>query len=113
MKSIINHLMSNSKSPEPFVGMGATALSASDRHAFTVVKIVGAKTIVVQEDDAKRTDNNGMSDQQSYEYTPNPEAPRITVTLRKDGRWVEKGGSIRNGRTYVLGFRRKYHDFSY
>ena len=33
--------------------------------------------VVVQQDHAKRKDNNGMSDCQSYEYTPNPDGKKL------------------------------------
>ncbi len=89
--------------------MGATEVMYSDRHAYTVVEVVSARKIVVQADTATRTDNNGMSESQSYTYTPNPEGEKRTLSLRKDGRWVEVAG--RQG--FAIGTRREYHDYSF
>ncbi len=111
--SITNYMMKSSKMPAPEVGMGATGLSYTDRHPFTIVEIVNSKKIVVQEDFAIRTDSNGMSESQSYEYTSNPDAPKIVVTLRKNGHWVQQGGKMSNGRSYLIGHRNKYHDFNF
>jgi len=92
----------------PEVGMGATILSWTDRTPATVVEVSESKrTIVLQEDDAKRTDQNGMSECQSYEYTPNSSAPRHTARLTK------KGWKIVRGSRVALGRREMYHDFSF
>lgn len=107
--SLTNRLMENVKPPVPEVGMGATIVMYSDRHAATVVEVVGPKKIIVQEDTSTRTDKNGMSENQDYNYSPNPAAPRRTFTLRKDGRWHEsKAGTI-----IRLGERDSYHDFGF
>ena len=94
----------------PEVGMGATLILWSDRHAYTVVEVKSPRTIIVQRDNAKRTDNLGMSESQEYSYTPNPNAPKEVFTFRKNGRWVEKGKSIRNS-PLVLGIREEYYDY--
>jgi hypothetical protein len=107
--SLTNRMMENVKPVQPTKGMGATVLMYSDRHAATVVEILSAKRIVIQEDVAVRTDKNGMSENQEYEYTPNPAADRRTVTLRKDGRWrVSKSQTV-----ILLGERDSYHDYSF
>lgn len=107
--SLTNRLMENAAPPTPTVGMGGTILSYTDRHAVTVVEVLTPKKIVVQYDNATRTDKNGMSESQSYEFSPNPEGQKHTVTLRKDGRWKEQGGST----VVMLGRRDKYHDYSF
>ena len=71
--SFMNHLASRAVlgEPAPYVGMGATLLSWSDRHAGTIVETFtknGSLYIKVQEDKAIRVDKNGMSESQSYEY---------------------------------------------
>lgn len=92
----------------PEVGMGATILSWTDRHPATVVEVgEDKKTFVLQQDNAKRTDKEGMSECQSYEYTPNPSAPRKTVRL------TPKGWKIVGGHRVALGMRERYHDFSF
>ena len=96
----------------PTVGMGATHLMWSDRQAYTIVEILSPKKIVVQRDTVKRADQNGMSDAQSYEYTPNPEGYTRTITLRKNGKWIGEGETLK-GTPFALGYRREYHDFSF
>ena len=113
--SLVNNLMA-AKQPTPIVpivGMGATMCGWSDRHAYTIVEITNPKTIVVQQDIATRTDSNGMSECQNYDYSPDPSAPKKVVTLRKNGRWVERGGGLWNGTTYHVGYRSEYYDFSF
>lgn len=107
--SLFNRLMENSKPVTPEVGMGATLLMYSDRHAATVTKVFSPTTIVIQEDNASRTDKNGMSESQEYAYTPNTGAEEVFVTLRKDGRWkVKKSQTV-----VMLGERDAYHDYSF
>jgi hypothetical protein len=111
--SLINHVMSGSKDAEPQVGMGATMLLWSDRHACTIVEVSpNKKRIGVQQDNAKRTDNNGMSDSQSYAYSPNVNAPVKYYTLRKNGAWVREGESMKGSRI-AIGYRAEFHDFSF
>lgn len=111
--SLVNHLMANSRNPAPTVGMGATMLFWTDREACTVVEVSkDGKTVLVQEDTATRTDNNGMSDCQSYAYSPDPNGGKHTYTLRRNGRWVRKGDSMR-GAGLRLGTRDHHHDYSF
>lgn len=110
--SIVNLLMDQSSQPVPLVGMGATELGWTDRHAYTVVEVQTPKRIVVQADNTKRTDKNGMSEMQVYEYTPNPNAAKEVLTLRKNGRWIRQGESSKST-SFALGFRKAYHDFSF
>jgi hypothetical protein len=110
--SLMNNIAANSKYPDPVVGMGATRLSWTDRDPFTIVEVIDARTIVVQEDEARRIDRNGMSECQTYEFTPDPDARRVTLTFRKNGRWVEKGSPM-GGTPYAVGHREKYHDYSF
>ena len=107
--SIHNRMMENVKSPVPIVGMGVTILMYSDRHAATIVEICSPSTIIVQRDIATRIDKNGMSENQEYNYTPDTNAPKEVVTLRKDGRW-----KLTKEKTVVrLGERDAYYDFSF
>jgi hypothetical protein len=100
--------------PAPVVGLGVTITMYTDSHAATVVEVSkSGKRILIQKDNAKRTDTNGMSESQSYEYTPNPEAHKQAFTLRADGGWVREGESLRGGQRIVIGFRRAYHDYSF
>jgi hypothetical protein len=110
--SMMNHLMGNSTPATPEVGMGATQLCGSDRHAYTVIEVLSPKKIRVQADKATRTDKNGMSEQQKYTFAPNPEGSVVTLTLRKNGCWIAQGESIK-GIRYALGYRSEYHDYSF
>jgi len=98
----------------PVVGMGATILMFSDRHAATVIEVsADKKTIVIQQDKAVRTDKNGMSESQDYRFEPNTNGPTTTYTLRKNGTFVTKGSGMRNGGIVRIGSRSEYRDFSF
>lgn len=97
----------------PEVGMGATHRVGSDSYPYTIVEVVSDKKIIVQQDAARRTDSNGLSESQEYEYTRNPDSPKIVVTKRKDGRWRRQGESITSTMTFSLGVRRMYQDPSF
>ena len=122
--SLVNHVYSTMPAGDmPVVGSGATLLQWSDRHAATVVA-VDMKTGVVtcQRDTASRTDQNGMSECQEYDYTPNPKGGKENFRINKKsgkfesvtlnpltGRWRKNSGS--GG--VVFGHREEYHDFSF
>ena len=103
--SVLNHFMTTSAQPEPVVGMGATICCWTDRHAATIVKVTRCQ-IHVQEDIATRTDDNGMSESQRYEYQPDPNGAVIVFRKTKHG-WKSKSGGL------LVGVRRHYHDFSF
>ena len=105
-------MLERAKSAEPTVGMGATEIMYSDRNPFTVIEVISPRKIVVQADTATRTDNWGMSECQKYDYSPDPEGRIRTLTLRKNGRWVPVGESGK-GTNFLVGDRRKYHDYSF
>lgn len=112
--NLINRVMENTTSNKPTVGMGATILGYSDRHAATVVSVSkDGKSVDIQRDTATRTDKNGMSECQDYEYSPNPDAPIESYTLRKNGTWVREGESMKGGTKVALGYRDKYYDYSF
>ena len=92
----------------PVVGMGATICYHSDRYPATVIWVsASGKTIRIQEDNAVRTDMNGMSECQDYTYSPDPNGAIRTARLTKRGWKVSKGPSV------ALGTRRKYYDYSF
>lgn len=110
--SLVNHLYSGSKMPAPEVGMGATRLCWSDRHAATIVEVSkSGKALAIVEDIATRIDKNGMSESQEYTFAPGTGSP-VWYTLRKNGAWVRKGDSIK-GERLAVGGRSEYHDFSF
>ena len=98
---------------KPEIGMGVTYHGYSDSKPYTVIAVhPQGRRCTIQEDIAVRTDNNGMSDCQTYDYTPNPEGQVIEISVRKDGRWRQVGRAAVSG-TFVVGKRRKYHDYSF
>lgn len=102
--------MNLSETIEPFVGMGATIHSYSDRTAVTVIQIThNYKRLVLRADKATRIDNNGMSEMQSYSYESDPNGLVIIATKRKDGTFRVIGTKQR----VSLGIRDTYYDFSF
>lgn len=100
----------NSTASELRVGVGATVQLHSDSFACTVIAISpSGKTITLQEDEATRTDDNGMSEVQDYTFKPNPNGELYQATLRKDGKF-----RLMKQRSLVsIGIRRKYYDYSF
>lgn len=105
--SLTNFLMFKPSSVMPEVGMGATHLMYTDRHPYTIIKVCTPRKIMVQADKAIRTDNNGMSDSQSYDFEPNPEGTVKTLRLTK------KGWTTPHGEKFSIGHRSAYHDYSF
>ena len=106
--SLTNRYMESCESDAPQVGMGATACYWSDRHACTVVAVKSRCRIIVQRDKAIRTDDNGMSECQSYRYEPDPNGSTTELIKTKYG-WKELGGGTR----YLIGIREEYYDYSF
>ena len=124
--SLINHLYARGVNgqPTPEVGMGATMLSYTDRHAATItaVETIRGKTYVtVQKDTAVRIDNNSFSECQEYEYSPNPNGRVQTFRTDKNGMWERVNKNHVTGRWkksqcgggLLIGHRESYHDFSF
>lgn len=102
------------EAPAVAVGVGATLCWWSDRRAGTIISVSpSGKRIVVQEDTAIRTDGNGVSSDQRYEYERNPKGVRREFSLRKNGRWVEVGSDLYDGVVCTIGVRRYYYDYSF
>jgi hypothetical protein len=120
--SVMNHLYSRMTvgEPELFVGMGVTFLSWTDRSPGTIVEVNMKKRYIVATDDTyKRTDDNGMSESQDYEYTTNPDGYKRYFRKDKNGQWRgmrfnENGRLVYSGVGGLrVGERKKYHDFSF
>lgn len=113
---VINRLGENGTAGSvPNVGDGATIFHYSDRSAATVSRVVtsrrGVVTVFVKGDTAKRTDTNGMSESQSYEFTSNPDAAEEAVKLRTHhGRKVWR---TKSGEGIAFGYRSAYHDYTF
>lgn len=117
--SLMNHIMSRSNcAPEPEVGMGATILGWTDRHAATVISWDG-KILRVQRDKATRTDTLGMTDAQEYEYERDPEGCVYDYKRDRSGKWREVAKNDRGRFVFIdaagliLGKRDEHFDFSF
>lgn len=124
--SLTNHILSRAVigQPEPVVGMGATLLAWTDRHAGTIFHVEKSKSglffIGVREDKAIRTDKNGMSECQTYDYVPCGGGHVYYFRQTKSGTWEEVRLNDATGR-YVktggyglrIGERSEYRDFSF
>lgn len=76
----------------PRPGMGATQGVGSDRYPYTIVSVApNGRTLWARRCEFVRTDKNGMSESQSYDYFDDGVSPGKEYTLRKNGRWVSKG----------------------
>ena len=94
----------------PYVGMPATVCVGSDRHAATVGFVSSRATkITVQMDKSIRTDQNGMSSDQRYDYERDPDGERRDFFRNAAGGYGKSGSGL-----YVtLGERRSYHDYDF
>lgn len=98
----------DSKSSTPTVGMGCTVCYATDRHAATVIAVSkSGHRVEVREDKSIRTDDNGMSEVQSYDYEPDPDGAVHVFYRQSDGSFKA------HGKRLALGTRRTYHDYSF
>ena len=102
----MNHIYSAATQLTPTVGMGATILCWTDRHAGTIVKVTRTQ-VHVQRDTATRVDANGMSEAQDYKYAADPTG---TVEVF---RMTRKGYRNSAGNGLLIGSRRAYHDYSF
>lgn len=101
-------------SQTPTVGMHATEQFYTDQVPYEVIAVPNAKTVIVRALTAKRTDKNGMSDAQAYEYESNPDGETKTFTQRKCGKWIVRGVDVKQaGTRLVLGQARRFHDYSF
>ena len=122
--SFVNHIKSRGVigQPEPVVGMGVTFLHWTDRDAGTIFRVfkIGKTTYIeTRDDDHKRIDKNGMSEEQDYKFKTRVNGSRKyfrigrkgfweQVKQNEAGRWVKAGGcGLR------IGERSAYHDFSF
>lgn len=103
---VMNRLMENMQPETPQVGMGATELLYSDRHAYTVVEVVNAKVIMVKRDIAT-CDHRHTSDSQKWQYQEDPKAKPIKLKLHKKGYWYQEGDTTTR---FLVGVREEYFD---
>ena len=109
--SIDNRILENSKMVEPKVGMGVTECCYTDRHPYEIVEVKDERHIVVRALDWKRTDHNGLSECQEYEYTSNPNNHTANLFLTKKGQWRERYANRSLGcNGFYIGFAERYYD---
>lgn len=120
--SLTNHLYSRAVNgqPEPQVGMGATILAWTDRYAGTITEVRPNGVITVQDDQAIRVDQNGMSECQESRYEPNPHGPLRHFRRRRNGVWSEvefnpetNRWKFSDGLGLRIGERQHYYDYSF
>ena len=98
----------------PKVDMGATIYLHSDSHAATIVAVYNrGRSVCVKRDIARPTKMNAFTEDQGYEYEPDPNGAMYEFTLRQNGRWVLKGDPMRAGWTLGIDHRRTYIDPTY
>ena len=115
---MINELLASPKHPDPEVGMGASILYHSDRHAATIVAVDRSTRgnvtgVWVQRDETTVVSGSPHDGSAKYHYRPSPENPRVLFTLRKNGRYVAKGESARDGTALSIGVRSEYWNPSF
>ena len=132
--SLTNRLEEGNQYGKLVVGMGATEMCYSDRHAYEVVEVIDDKHVIVRRCKAIRTDDNGMSDCQTYEYQVEDykewvaddiecmmmHLPKGTIrnnnvklTKTKNG-WKQR---LENGKfninKFTLGIKEEYYDYTF
>lgn len=121
---MINDILSRATEgqPVPEVGMGATILMASDRHAATIVEVFGigkAAAVKVRRDIA--TVVSGLRHDGSAEYAFERDPEGVERTYKFDGvRWREIRRNAETGRWIItdntslrIGSRSEYYDPSF
>lgn len=123
--SVMNHIYSRAVvgQPTPEVGMGATLLLWTDRHAATIVEvqeIKGITYIKVQADTAKVVSGTKQNGSATYEYSPNPNGQELLFRREPNGRWQQvrwndktKRWSKRDGEGLRIGERDEHYDPSF
>jgi hypothetical protein len=108
--SLLNLIADRASDKDPKVGDGATVIMWTDRKAATIIDVArNGRLVTVQTDKAIRTDENGMSDAQSYRYERDTNGQLFVATKRKDGSYRLKGGDAR----VLMGVRDNYFDYSF
>ena len=95
----------------PVVGMGTTGITMLGRTPYTIIEVIDRKTLRIQEDQAFRT-GSGRVEAQEYRYEANLRGAIKTIVMNDRGLWFEKGVDTRKNFPYIVGVRRKYHDYS-
>lgn len=111
--SVQNRIEEQMRTIKPEVGMGATMMGYTDRTPYEIIEVKDERHITVRALNYKRIDTNGMSESQEYEYTSDENNATSRLFLTKQGQWRERYNDRSLGRTFVIGYAEKYHDFSF
>lgn len=125
--SLTNHLHGRATvgQPKPEVGMGATILLWSDRHAATITSVhtKGNDTYVTTQDDEVRVTSGSAHDGSAvYEFSRNEKGRiRHFKATSADGEWhqirwnedTKRWNRIRGGNSLRIGSREEYRDPSF
>ena len=121
--SLVNYIISGESPAVPEVGMGATIIMWTDRKAATIIEVIKnkkgvIKEITIQDDIAVRADKNGLSESQTYDYTPNLAGRTHIARLLKSGWKILEGKDGESGRNIYgsglwIGKRCAYHDYNF
>lgn len=94
------------------IGDAVTVHYVSDSYPYTVIDVRrNGKEIEIQEDKSIRV--GGTWPEFSYEYERNPNGRTMVFTLRKNGRWRQKGDDMRHTGASLHRGRRYYRDPSF
>lgn len=110
------------------VGDGATFCGWSDRKAGTIIAASATK-ITWQRDKAKLMNGAGSgepdalhfepggfcghtSGEQRWEYERDEDGMIRVFTLRQNGKWIERGGTLRGGARLIAG-RAEHYDYNF
>jgi len=82
-----------------FAPDAATLTIGSDRYPLTIVgKSISGHCLSFRHDTFNRTDRNGQSEIQAYEYVSIPDGEVLKAYRTKDGRYRHKGSLVTVGR---------------
>lgn len=120
--SLTNRVEENQKFvKEITVGEGVTEYLWSDRKPYEVTKVIDQTHIFIRPMDYKRTDNNGMSECQDYEYFSNESYKEIELKFKYNHwyrveRWTDPDGKKRwksEKMNISIGVMERYYDYSF
>lgn len=99
---------------KPVVGMGATRIMWSDRHAYTIVAVSNNnKRITVQRDRVAPV----PGEMNLYTYASDANGQTFKLSHRKDGSWrVIAGANVSkhyHNQLFTIGERYEYYDYSF
>lgn len=98
---------------KPEIGMGVTYCIGSDRYPCTISKVVNDRQIEVQADEFRADVGHDYYGNQKWIIIQNPDGTPTTLTLRKNGRWVQAGETMNSSGLYRIGERDAYQDPSF